>query len=162
MTTKGKLVFLTGKMGSGKSTYAIRYSTETDAVILSEDQILSSLFPDEIKSIEDYIKYSIKIKPFILSVVESYINHGINVVMDFPGNTVRQREWFKNIIQKTKAEHTLVYIKVTDEICLKQLEKRRKECPERHQFDTKEVFYKMKEYCQEPNESEGFNLRIIC
>lgn len=161
MTKKGKLVFLTGKMGSGKSTFAIRCSIEIDAVILSEDQVLSSLFPEEIKSIDDYIKYSVRIKPFIMSIVESYINHGINVIMDFPGNTIKQREWFKKIIQKTKADHTLVYIKVTDEVCLKQLEKRRKEFPERNHFDTKEVYYKMKEYFQEPIDKEGFNLKII-
>lgn len=161
MKTKGKLVFLTGKMGSGKSTYANGYSIKIDAVVLSEDQILSSLFSEEIKSIDDYIKYSVKIKPFILSVVQSYIKHGVNVVMDFPGNTVMQREWFKKIIQETNAEHTLTYIKVTDEICLEQIKKRREEFPERHKFDSKEVFYKMKEYFQEPSENEGFNLKII-
>ena len=37
---KGKIIFLSGKMASGMSTFAQVYTSEIDAVVLSEDEFL--------------------------------------------------------------------------------------------------------------------------
>ena len=161
MSKKGKLFFLSGKMGAGKSTYAIKLSKNDGSVLLSEDQILSQLYPNEVNRINDYISYSLRVKPFVKWLVQSYIMRGIDVVMDFPGNTIKQRQWFKELILDTNADHSLIYLKVDDDICLEHLDKRRLESPERHKFDTKEVYFQMKSYFQEPSSNEGFNLIIV-
>jgi adenylate kinase family enzyme len=157
----GKLIFLTGKMGAGKSTYAKKILKEDTSILLSEDYLLSSLYPNEINDISDYVKYSLRIKTFVKWLVRSYIFRGIDVIMDFLGNTIKQRQWFLEIISDTNAKHSLIYLKADDEICLKHLEKRRLELPERNKFDTKEMFFQMKSYFQEPSANEGFNLTII-
>ena len=81
--------------------------------------------------------------------------------MDFPGNTIKQREWFKSIIIESSSLHKLIYLKADDDLCLKHLEKRRLSSPERNQFDTMEVFKQVTSYFQEPSEEEGYNIELI-
>ena len=93
----GVLTFLCGKMGAGKSTKARAIALERNAVFVSEDEWLASLYPNEIKTLEDYVKYSNLLKPKMKELVESILSVGTDVVMDFPANTVTQRLWFKGI-----------------------------------------------------------------
>ena len=159
--SKSKLVFFSGKMGAGKTTLAKSLSKEPKTIYLSEDEILSSLYPNRIKNIKDYVLYSNRIKPFIMNLVKTLTKNELSVIMDFPGNTVRQREWFKTLIDVCVVDSKLIYLKVADEICIHQILKRREEEPERHQWDNEETFYKISEHFQEPAEAEGFNLEII-
>lgn len=161
MKKLGTIYFLAGKMAAGKSTYAEELSKETNAVIVSEDDMLSSLFPGEVKNIEDYIHYSLRIKPYVQQLVYTYIDRGIDVIMDFPGNTKRQRKCFKELIHEKELNHTLLYIKAEDDVCLKHLEQRRLDEPSRNHFDSEEVFFKMKEYFEEADSEEGFNITVI-
>jgi len=81
--------------------------------------------------------------------------------MDFPANTVNQRKWFKELITEANAPNELIYLNVSDDICLRQIEKRRTEQPERAIFDTESMFIEVTEYFQEPDQSEGFNLQVV-
>ncbi len=156
-----KIIFFTGKMGAGKTTLAKEMSNNKSSFYLSEDDILSSLFPNEIQSLDDYVEYSKKIKPLVKNLVYDLLAKGLTVVMDFPGNTVRQRTWFKELLSFCNVDHELIYIKATNELCLTQIKKRRNEHPKRHQFDTKELFQKVTSYFQEPHKDEGFHIRVI-
>jgi hypothetical protein len=158
---KWQINFSNWKDGGREINLCKKILKEDTAILLSEDYLLSSLYPNEINDISDYVKYSLRIKSFIKWLVRLYIFRGIDVIMDFPGNTIKQRQWFLEIISDTNAKHSLIYLKADDEICLKNLEKRRLESPERNKFDTKEVFFKMKSYFQEPSPNEGFNLTVI-
>jgi len=80
-------------MGTGKSTKAIKIAQEGNAVLLSEDEWLASLYPNKISSLNDYIEYSNLLKSQIKKLVQSILSAGTNVVMDFPGNTLSQRDW---------------------------------------------------------------------
>jgi len=55
---KGTLTFFCGKMGAGKSTKASEIAQKSNAVLLSEDEWLASLYPNKISSLNDYIEYS--------------------------------------------------------------------------------------------------------
>lgn len=50
------LHLMTGKIASGKSTLAKSLAAEDSAILLSEDQWLSRLYPDQVKSITDYVR----------------------------------------------------------------------------------------------------------
>ena len=154
------LTFFTGKMGAGKTTYAKELSQKTNAVYLSEDDVLSSLFREEIQNLKDYATYSQRIKPLVKSLVKNYLERNIDVVMDFPGNDPHQRAWFKELITEIDCTHQLIYIKASDETCLKQIKKRSIEQPERQAFDNEEFFRKVNKYFQEPTIKEGFNIQI--
>ena len=158
---KGVLIFFCGKMGAGKSTKASAIATERNAVLLSEDEWLESLYPQKITSLEDYIEYSNRLKPQIKKLVQSILLAGTDVVMDFPANTVPQREWFRGIYTAIGAPHELIYIALSNEDCLRQIEARRAEQPGRAKTDTKDMFEQITKYFVEPESEEGFNLTII-
>ncbi len=161
MKGKGTLIFFCGKMGAGKSTKAKQLAQDRNAVLISEDEWLSSLFPDQIESFEDYVKLSGRLKPLVKSHVQNLISVGTIVVMDFPANTVSQRKWFKALISEINAPHELIYLNTSEEICLKQIAKRSLEQPERANFDTEEVFKHVTSYFEEPIAEEGFNITRI-
>ena len=155
---KGVLTFFCGKMGAGKSTNSCNIAQERSAVLLSEDEWLESLYPNRIRSLDDYIEYSNQLKPQIKKLVQSILAVGTDVVMDFPANTISQREWFRNIFSEVEAPHELVYIVSSNENCLKQIEKRRIQQPERAATDTKEMFEAVTKYFLEPQPEEKFNI----
>ena len=161
MNKKGTLIFFCGKMGAGKSTLSKEIAKKESAILLSEDEWLKDLYPDEIDNFEDYIKYSTRLKPLIKKHVQELLNYGASVVMDFPGNTQKQRTWFKSIYTEYHFSHKLIYIEASDELCIKQIKQRASKTPERVKFDTEEVFNHVIQYFQPPSESEGFNIELI-
>ena len=158
MEERGTLVFFCGKMGAGKTTEAKRLVQELSAVLLSEDEWLAKLFPEEINDFEDYIKYSRRLKSILLHHIQGLLKMGTSVVLDFPGNTKKQRQWFKTILADSEVTHQLIYLDVPDEVCLKRLSIRREEQPERAKFDTEEVFKQVTAYSEAPTEDEDFNV----
>ncbi|MBW4467113.1 MAG: ATP-binding protein [Pegethrix bostrychoides GSE-TBD4-15B] len=156
--SKGALTFFCGKMGAGKSTKASEIAREVNAVLLSEDEWLASLYPNKISSLNDYIEYSNLLKPQIKKLVQAILSSGTNVVMDFPANTLSQRDWFRSIFSEIEAPHSLVYIDLPNEICLKQIGKRCIEQPERAATDTAEMFEQVTKYFMAPTSEEGFNI----
>ncbi|MFM2664791.1 ATP-binding protein [Vibrio mediterranei] len=158
MESTGKLVFFCGKMGAGKTTQSKLIAAKQRAVLISEDEWLAAHYPNQIQSFEDYIKFSTLIKPFIKSHVQSLLTVGVDVVMDFPANTVRQRSWFSSLCSEVQCAHELCYLDVSDEVCLVQIGKRRVEQPERAHFDTEDVFHHVAQYFEEPTDDEGLNI----
>ena len=158
---KGVLTFFCGKMGAGKTTKALEVSHERNAVLLSEDEWLASVYPDSIKTLEDYVKYAGRLKPQMKKLAQSILAAGTNVVMDFPANTISQREWFKSIFSEIQAPHELIYIDQPNDICLGQIAKRRIEQPQRVETDTEEMFELVTKYFVAPTSDEGFNTTVI-
>lgn len=156
--SKGVLTFFCGKMGAGKSTKAIEIAREGNAVLLSEDEWLAALYPNKISSLNDYIEYSNLLKPQIKKLVQSILSSGTSVVMDFPANTLSQRDWFRSVFSEIEAPHSLVYIDLPNEICLKQIGKRCIEQSERAATDTTEMFELVTKYFMAPTPEEGFNI----
>ncbi|RRS08450.1 ATP-binding protein [Pseudoalteromonas sp. J010] len=161
MENKGKLFFFCGKMGSGKSTKSQIVATENNAILISEDDWLSAHYPSQIQTFNDYIKYSNLIKPFVKSHVQNLLSIGVNVVMDFPANTVKQRSWFVSLCSEVNSDYELWYLALTDEQCLAQIDMRRVEKPERSMFDTEAVFHHVTQYFEAPTASEGLNLVAV-
>ncbi|WP_370979560.1 AAA family ATPase [Agaribacterium sp. ZY112] len=154
----GELSLFCGKMGAGKSTKAKQLSADTGAVLFVEDEWLASLFPEQVRTLQDYIKYSRRIKPIVKQHVQSILLAGTSVVMDFPANTVAQRTWLFSIFSEIGALHRLYYLDVDDSTCLRHIEKRRIEQPQRAATDTAEMFEAMAKYFVAPKPEEGFKL----
>jgi len=94
-------------------------------------------------------------------LAQSILQTGTNLVMDFPANNVSQRHWFHSIYSEVNADHSLIFIDVPNELCLKRIAKRVAERPERSVTDTKEMFEKVTQYFVEPADDEGFKVTII-
>lgn len=159
--TSGTLYFFCGKMGAGKSTESARLAREKQAVLLSEDEWLSGLYPAQIHNIDDYLHYSARLKPLMAALVTNLLQTGSDVVMDFPANTIKQRQWFKSLYQAADARGEMTYLEVSDELCLSQIARRRLEQPERAAFDNEAVFKAMSSRFQEPDDDEGLTVRRL-
>jgi shikimate kinase len=161
MKANGKLIFFCGKMGAGKTTESKKVALDQNAVLISEDEWLESLYPGQITIFDDYLKFSRQLKPLVTSHVQNILRTGTDVVLDFPANTVSQRKWFKTLYSEIEAPHELIYLNISNEICLKQIAQRRTEQPKRASFDTEEVFHHVTSFFEEPSEDEGFNIKRI-
>ncbi|EFI68478.1 cell division protein ZipA [Lysinibacillus fusiformis ZC1] len=129
-----------------------------NAVLLSEDEWLSSLYPDQITSFEDYLKLSAQLKPMVKKHVQNILSVGTDVVMDFPGNTQKQRKWFLDIASEVNANHQLIFLNLNNQQCLVQIAQRRNEQPERAAFDTEATFIEVTKFFEAPEASEGLNI----
>jgi predicted kinase len=161
MAHRGTLIFFCGKMGAGKSTKSKAVAIERNAVLISEDEWLSKLYPDQITSFDDYIKFSGQLRPLIKGHVQNILRAGSSVVMDFPANTKRQREWFNNLSIEAESKAELIYLKVNNELCLKQIAQRSIEQPSRAAFDTEEMFHHVTKYFEEPDTNEVTNFEVV-
>jgi len=147
-----------GKMASGKSTLAASLSRDNNAILIVEDEWLSKLYPEEIKTINDYIKYSFRLQTIIESHVILLLKQGLSVVLDFPANTINQRKWLRSIFEKAKAEHIVHYVEASNEKCKEQLKKRNENNPEQIAFTSEQEFDNINQYFQAPSKIEGFNI----
>ena len=155
---KNKLHLLCGKMASGKSTLSKKLVLEHNAIALCEDELLAKLYPEEIKTIQDYVKYSERLKEAIRPHLIDLLRNSMNVVIDFPANTQKQREWFKEILEIAHVDHILHYVDKSDDICKTQLRKRNEGLPKDVPLISEEVFDAITKYFEPPHENEGFNI----
>lgn len=158
MASPGTLTFFCGKMGAGKSTHAKRIATAQNAVLLSEDHWLATLYPGQIQSFDDYLKYSALLKPLVKAHVQDILRTGTSVVMDFPANTAAQRKWFVELCEEAGCKHQMVYLDISDAQCLEQIAVRCREQPERARFDTEVVFRQVTRFFEVPSDQEGLNV----
>ena len=159
--TKGTLIFFCGKMGAGKTTKSREIAEARNAVWVSEDEWLEAVYPQKIASLEAYIKYSALLRPPIKKLVQSILTAGTDVVMDYPANTIQQRNWFRSIFSEIQAPHDLIYIDLPNALCIERLAKRRAEQPERAATDTTDMFEQVTKYFVAPTSDEGFNSTVI-
>jgi len=155
---KGRMHFFAGKMAAGKSTLSKELATEENTILISEDVWLEHLFKDEIKTFQDYILYSSRLKPLIKEHVISLLDNETSVVLDFPANTKKQRAWFLEIINLGYS-HQLHYIDASDELCLKQLALR-SDGIEGSAFTTEEMFHEVTSYFEPPSKDEQFDIKV--
>ncbi|MEH7385456.1 ATP-binding protein [Bacillus sp. JJ1521] len=158
MKKLGTLYFFCGKMGAGKSTKSKQLAIDKQAVLLSEDEWISSLYPNQITSFDDYLKFSVQLKPLVKKLVQNLLSVGTDVVMDFPGNTQKQRKWLLDIASEVNARHQLIFLNLNNEQCLRQIAQRRNEQPERAALDTEAVFIQVTSFFEAPEASEGLNI----
>src|SRR5476651_1742527 len=99
------LYLLCGKIAAGKSTLANRLAARPATVLISEDYWNSNLFPGELNSIEDYSRYSMRVRSIMAPHVVSLLKAGISVVLDFHANTLASRNWMRGIFEAANAAH---------------------------------------------------------
>ncbi|MDJ0858295.1 MAG: ATP-binding protein [Dinoroseobacter sp.] len=153
------LHMLCGKIASGKSTLASRLASAQGTVLLSEDDWLSALFRDRMKSPKDYVECSAKLRGALGPHISSLLQAGLSVVLDFPANTVDNRAWMRGIFENAGSAHQLHIVDVSDEVCLARL--RDRNARGEHPFAvTEEQFHRFSTFYSPPTADEGFNLVI--
>jgi predicted kinase len=153
------LYLLCGKIAAGKSTLARRLAERPATVLISEDHWNSSLFLDELKTIEDYSRYSKRLRNAMGPHVVSLLKAGLSVVLDFPANTLASRGWMRRIFEDADAPHQLHFLDVPDETCQRRCQQRN--AAGEHPFHVSEADYELfTSYFVPPAPEEGFNVVV--
>jgi predicted kinase len=156
-TPQPTLYLLCGKIAAGKSTLAKRLATRPATVLISEDHWTSNLFAEELKTVEDYSRYSSRLRNAMGPHVVALLKAGMSVVLDFPANTLANRRWMRGIVEDADAAHELHFLDVPDEICKRRL--RERNAAGEHPFQAADSEYEIfTRYFVPPTPGEGFNL----
>ena len=158
MMNSPTLYFMCGKMAAGKSTYARELAQRKNAVLLIQDELLEALYPGEIRTIADFVRTSARLRAAMFPHIQHLLTRGVSVVLDFPGNTRDQRQWFREIFEGAKVEHELHFIDTPDESCKRQLKQRSAHLPAGSAWTTDAEFDAITAYFQAPAEDEKFNV----
>jgi predicted kinase len=158
MSTHTKLIFLCGKMASGKSTLARQLAERDQALLLVLDEWLDHLYPGEITDIPGFVKYSSRLRSALEAHLCALLARGTSVVLDFPGNTRAQRAWFRAIFERARVAHELHFVDASDAVCKRQLRDRSRHLPAGAPWTTDAEFDAITAYFQAPSEDEGFNV----
>ncbi len=146
-----------GKIAAGKSTLCGRLAAEPSTLLISEDHWLARLYPDEMRSVADYIRCAGRLRTVMGGHVESLLRAGLSVVLDYPANTVANRQWMRGIFEAAGADHRLHYLDVPDEVCRERL--RRRNAAGTHEFAATDAeFDAITSYFVAPTPAEGFKL----
>lgn len=157
--TKTTLFLVSGKIASGKSTLTKQLANQNDALLICQDDWLSTLFPDEIRTLEDYVKYFGRLTNIMGKHVVAILKSGKSVVLDFPANTLKIRAWMKSISDSANCRTEMHFLDVPDQVCLQRL-KARNDSSE-HQYKTnEEEFHQFTKYFVAPGITEGFEIIV--
>ena len=153
------LYLLCGKIAAGKSTLARRLAARPATLLISEDHWTAHLFADDLKTIEDYGRYSARLCAAMAPHIVDILRQGLSVVLDFPANTVRNRDWMRSLIAQANVAHELHHLDIPDTICRQRL--RERNAGGEHPFQVSEAEYdQFTSYFVPPGPAEGFNVVV--
>jgi predicted kinase len=157
--TRPVLHFIAGKVGSGKTTLARRLALEVPAVHICEDQWIATL-GGEVKTLRDYVRHSTRCRKLLVPHLRDVLRVGASVVLDFAGNTPRDRAWVRSIFESAGADHVLHVLDTPDALCLERLRQRNAERPEGLFWGevSEALFHEAAKYYVPPSEEEGFRV----
>ncbi|RON86868.1 AAA family ATPase [Pseudomonas fluorescens] len=151
------LHLMCGKIASGKSRLAKSLAEEHRALVLSEDQWLSRLYPEQIKSVADYLRCARQIRGVLGPLVVDVLTAGVSVVLDFPANTVADRQWLRGLADSARVPHCLHYLEVDDDTCRVRLHARN--ALAEHEFAASDAeFDLITRHFQAPDVGEGLEI----
>jgi predicted kinase len=153
------LYLLCGKIAAGKSTLARRLASQPATVLITEDHWTSNLFADDLKTIDDYTRYSARLRAAMGPHVVDILRQGLSVVLDFQANTVGVRTWMRSLITQSGANHELHLLDMPDTICKQRL--RERNAAGEHPFQVSDAEYELfTRYFVPPAPDEGFNVVV--
>ena len=145
-------------MAAGETTFSRALAAREDAVLLVQDDFLAALYPGEILDIPDFVRCSARLRDALSSHICALLAKGMSVVLDFPGNTKKQRAWFRTLFEHADVAHELHFIDVPDDLCKRQLKDRSQHLPVGSPWTTDADLDAITAYFEAPAAEERFNV----
>lgn len=109
-----KIIMVGGKICSGKSTYSQQIRLKNNAVLLSVDEIMLTIFDQNLgDKHDDYVK---KIKKFLLNKSLEFIQIGVTVILDWGFWSKYERKSTKEFYISQNIKCEFHYIDISDEV----------------------------------------------
>ena len=96
------LHFIAGRAGAGKTTLARQLGRELPAVVIIEDAWVCKV-ADPITCFDDFLKATSRLRSALEPHIVELLRLGMNVVLDFAGNTPASRQWVRSIFESAPA-----------------------------------------------------------
>jgi predicted kinase len=153
---------LCGEIAARKSTLARRLHDalrRPATLLVSEDHWTSHLFAGDLRTIDDYGRFSARLRAAMGPHIVAILQRGVSIVLDFPANTVGNRNWVRCLITQANVAHELHLLDVPDAIGKQRLRERNE--GGEHPFQVSEAEYDLfTSYFVPPGPSEGFNIVV--
>ena len=153
------LYLICGKIGSGKSTLARQLASRPATLLIEQDHWMSHLFPEEVRTIDDFARFSARLRSAIGPHIVDILGQSLSVVLDFPANTIAWRTWMRSLITQANVSHELHLLDFPDAICRARLRQRNADGSHPYQVDD-ETYELFTRYFVPPNADEGFNVIV--
>ncbi len=148
-----------GKIAAGKSTLCARLAGTPGTVLVSQDFWMSRLYPEELRTVDDYIRLVPRLRAAMGPHLADLLRAGLSVVLDWPANTVASRTWMRGVITAAGAAHRLHWLDVPDDVCLARLAARN--AAGTHEYAVSaEDFAAITRLFEAPAPSEGFDIIV--
>lgn len=148
-----------GKIAAGKSTLTARLGAEPKTVLISEDHWLARLYGDEIRTIPDYVRLAGRLRAAMGPHVEALLRAGVSVALDFPANTLANRQWMRGLFERAAADHCLHFLDVPSAVCKARL--RARNAAGTHDFAASDAeFDVIASHFVAPSADEGFKVTV--
>jgi predicted kinase len=159
MAQQSMLHFICGKAGSGKTTLARELAARERGVLFCEDAWLARLGAP-IASVQDYVAAAARVRGMMEPMIAQLLALGVPVVLDFAGNTPRERAWVRSLFERAGAAHTLHLLELDDEACWARIAQRNAERPDGLFFGevSRALFDAVTRHFVPPGPEEGFQL----
>jgi hypothetical protein len=126
-------------------------------LLISQDHWMSILFPTENRTIEDFAQLTARLRAAMGPHVIDILRQNISVVLDFPANTLKWRNWMRSLITEANVAHELHVLDVSDAICKQRLRQRNESG--KHPYEVSEGTYDLfMSYFVLPAADEGFSV----
>lgn len=151
------VVLLCGKLCCGKSTYTKTLLEHRRAMLLSCDELMLSLLPEQLGDLHDEVAH--KAQAYLFARAAELLALGIDVILDWGFWQKESRRTAEAFFRSRGFDTEWIYLKVTDEEWRRRIAKRNAETPP----DTYRVDEGLMEKCQarfeEPSPEEGITFR---
>lgn len=121
-----KVYLICGRICCGKTTYSRKLCSEKNAIMLSVDEIMLSLF-DQCCGEKLHQEYEKRIKNYLFDKSLEIIEKGFDVVLDWGFWTKEERNATKEFYKSRNIDCKLHYIEIDNETWEYQLNKRNNE-----------------------------------
>ena len=147
-----KVIMTCGLICCGKSTYARKIRAQSNAVILSIDDITLTMFPDGAGNMHEI--YVMRAEKYLLELSLQILQAGVNVILDWGLWTKNTRDRIRGFYASHNAIQTeLHYLRITPEEWSKRISKRNAAGESAYYVD-EGLLEKAKSLFEEPSEDE--------
>jgi predicted kinase len=115
---------------------------------------------EAIATVEAYVQASRRVRGVIAPIATRVLELGASIVLDFAGNTVRDRAWVRSIFEAARADHVLHVLDVPVDECRRRLHERNAHQPPGLYFGhvSDELFDRIVPHVVPPTPDESFHV----
>lgn len=117
-----KAILICGKLCSGKSFYTEKLRKEKRAAVLSCDELMLALFPEQLGDRHEEI--SARVQAYLFHLAEELLSAGNSVILEWGFWTKESRRAAEEFFRSRGFETEWHYIQVSEETWRKNIEKR--------------------------------------